>query len=25
VRRGLPLRDDIFLRPDGGGIQLSLL
>ncbi|MFB9950413.1 PA0069 family radical SAM protein [Rhizobium puerariae] len=25
VRRGLPLRDDIFIRPDGGGIQLSLL
>ncbi|MCK8780701.1 PA0069 family radical SAM protein [Rhizobium sp. NTR19] len=25
TRRGLPLRDDIFVRPDGGGIQLSLL
>jgi len=25
VKRGLPLRDDIFIRPDGGGIQLSLL
>lgn len=25
VRRGMPLRDDLFLRPDGGGIQLSLL
>lgn len=25
TRRGLPLRDDIFIRPDGGGIQLSLL
>ncbi|MBB6181128.1 PA0069 family radical SAM protein [Pseudorhizobium flavum] len=24
-RRGLPLRDDLFVRPDGGGIQLSLL
>lgn len=24
-RRGLPLRDDLFIRPDGGGIQLSLL
>ena len=24
-RRGLPLRDDLFFRPDGGGIQLSLL
>ncbi|HEV7433714.1 MAG TPA: PA0069 family radical SAM protein [Pseudorhizobium sp.] len=24
-RRGLPLRDDLFTRPDGGGIQLSLL
>ncbi|CCF18170.1 conserved hypothetical protein; putative amidase and SAM domains [Pseudorhizobium banfieldiae] len=23
--RGLPLRDDLFIRPDGGGIQLSLL
>jgi DNA repair photolyase len=25
VRRGLPLRDDLFIRPNGGGIQLSLL
>jgi DNA repair photolyase len=25
VRRGMPLRDDLFIRPDGGGIQLSLL
>ncbi|MBW6420921.1 PA0069 family radical SAM protein [Rhizobium sp. XQZ8] len=25
VRRGLPMRDDMFIRPDGGGIQLSLL
>jgi DNA repair photolyase len=25
VRRGLPLRDDIFIRPNGAGIQLSLL
>ena len=25
VRRGMPLRDDLFLRPDGAGIQLSLL
>jgi DNA repair photolyase len=24
-RRGMPLRDDLFIRPDGGGIQLSLL
>lgn len=24
-RRGLPLRDHLFIRPDGGGIQLSLL
>ena len=24
-RRGLPLRDDLFIRPGGGGIQLSLL
>jgi DNA repair photolyase len=25
TRRGMPLRDDLFLRPNGGGIQLSLL
>jgi DNA repair photolyase len=25
VRRGLPLRDDLFIRPNGAGIQLSLL
>ena len=25
ARRWLPLRDDLFVRPDGGGIQLSLL
>lgn len=25
VRRGLPMRDDLFIRPNGGGIQLSLL
>lgn len=25
ARRGLPMRDDMFIRPDGGGIQLSLL
>lgn len=25
IRRGLPMRDDMFVRPDGGGIQLSLL
>ncbi|TWF57289.1 PA0069 family radical SAM protein [Neorhizobium alkalisoli] len=25
TRRGFPLRDDIFLRPNGAGIQLSLL
>ena len=25
VRRGLPLRDDLFVRPNGAGIQLSLL
>lgn len=24
-RRGVTLRDDLFIRPDGGGIQLSLL
>ncbi|MFD1745824.1 PA0069 family radical SAM protein [Rhizobium helianthi] len=24
-RRGVALRDDLFIRPDGGGIQLSLL
>src|SRR5690606_28521937 len=24
-RRAMPLRDDLFIRPDGGGIQLSLL
>ncbi|KEC72760.1 UNVERIFIED_ORG: DNA repair photolyase [Rhizobium esperanzae] len=25
TRRGLPLRDDLFVPPDGSGIQLSLL
>ncbi|TDK37489.1 PA0069 family radical SAM protein [Rhizobium deserti] len=25
VKRGLPLRDDLFVRPNGSGIQLSLL
>jgi DNA repair photolyase len=25
TRRGVPLRDDLFVRPNGAGIQLSLL
>ncbi|MDE1159582.1 MAG: PA0069 family radical SAM protein [Neorhizobium sp.] len=25
ARRGMPLRDDLFIRPNGAGIQLSLL
>jgi DNA repair photolyase len=25
TRRGMPLRDDLFIRPNGAGIQLSLL
>ncbi len=25
ARRGMSLRDDMFVRPDGGGVQLSLL
>ncbi|MGF9562698.1 PA0069 family radical SAM protein [Neorhizobium sp. JUb45] len=25
ARRGMSLRDDLFVRPDGGGVQLSLL
>jgi DNA repair photolyase len=25
VRRSMPLRDDLFVPPDGSGVQLSLL
>jgi hypothetical protein len=25
TRRGMPLRDDLFVPPDGSGVQLSLL